>query len=488
MLLDNLNLTSVQKRAVMKLAVDLAKADRQIHGDEVTLLNSYQQQLGLDDGELEMIHYLSLQECMEVLVVLPQSVKDLVIKSFEDIVQVDVDIDRSEKLLLSAIRMALSDNTLQWSKILSVTGVEVECSSSQIIYLEKRFCKSSRDVLDEPFNNMLLTKSLNEAGLDLFYLPKVKSELDMDLLCRSMDYILPSGVRPVSDDMAQSLDRVTSVSMFGAFCSAFRLSPGLVDFDAFLLLKVQEGGLLNDEGVLSRSMDFICMDVSNDIKSRVSHFVGLMDSPARNLSYDGYYRLLYDHITSSSSVVSSIRIDRQGDFHLADLGNQKLLFESAPQSKTLYLLLLRYGSRGISQSLFQEVLAFLEEAKDGVNAGGWNYGAVMSRISAESDECRNLILNIMTIYSQISTKDPLNHGFINYMITIVKQRSALKNYVNNGFRSARHLSDKESYSIIFDQDTKSYMLTVDLSLFSIEESDGQYVPLSQSALWKSLAV
>ena len=33
-------MSPVQKRAVFKLAVDLAKADKQIHGNEVALLSS----------------------------------------------------------------------------------------------------------------------------------------------------------------------------------------------------------------------------------------------------------------------------------------------------------------------------------------------------------------------------------------------------------------------------------------------------------------
>ena len=70
-----MTLTPVQKRAAMKIAVDLAKADRQIHGAEVSLLNDCQRKLGLTDDELEMIHYLSLQECIEVLEDLPESEK-----------------------------------------------------------------------------------------------------------------------------------------------------------------------------------------------------------------------------------------------------------------------------------------------------------------------------------------------------------------------------------------------------------------------------
>ena len=140
-----MTLTPVQKRAAMKIAVDLAKADRQIHGAEVSLLNDCQRKLGLTDDELEMIHYLSLQECIEVLEDLPESEKDALVCTFEGVIQADVDVDSRERILLAAIRMALSDKSREWTSLFSVNDVESECSSSQIIYLEKRKCLSSRE-------------------------------------------------------------------------------------------------------------------------------------------------------------------------------------------------------------------------------------------------------------------------------------------------------------------------------------------------------
>ena len=60
-------LNQIQKRAVFKLAVDLAKADKQIHGNEVALLNSLQDELNMSKEELDMVHYMSLQDSMSAL-------------------------------------------------------------------------------------------------------------------------------------------------------------------------------------------------------------------------------------------------------------------------------------------------------------------------------------------------------------------------------------------------------------------------------------
>ena len=467
----------------MHLAVDLAKADRQIHAGEVSILNEFQRELGMTEDDLEMIHYMSFQECVSALESLSEECKNDIIARYERIIEADIDVDVRERILLSAIRMALSEESSRWTRILSVSGIETDCSSSQIIYLEKKKCENSRVVLDDDFNNLLLTKALNEVGLQLFYIPRVKKIIDVDLLCKSMDYILPTGVRSSVVD----LDSVDAVSLFGAFCSAYRLSPGNVDFDAFLMLKLQEGEVLDDEGGLSRSMDFICIDVSSDLKDRVAHFVGLLDAPGIKLSYDGYYRLLYDHMMSASSVVSKIFIDEKFGFFLTDAANQKLRFESAPQAKTLYLLLLRYGAGGVSQECFEQALAFLDAFRSGSEDTQWDYMVFRNALSNARTPASRLLLNIMTIYSRISTKNPEIESFLNYIQTIIRQRSALKNYISGGFSSASHLLGRESYCVQFNQATKSYILPTDVSLISIQEN-GCAVPLVESSLWKSLIV
>ena len=98
-----------------------------------------------------------------------------------------------------------------------------------------------------------------------------------------------------------------------------------------------------------------------------------------------------------------------------------------------------------------------------------------------------LLLNIMTIYARISTKNPENEGFLHYIQTIIRQRSALKNYIAGGFSSVTHLLDRESYSVQFNQSTRSYCLSTDVSLVSIEEN-GTVIPLTESDLWNSLVI
>ena len=147
---------------------------------------------------------------------------------------------------------------------------------------------------------------------------------------------------------------------------------------------------------------------------------------------------------------------------------------------------MRYGAAGISQVTFETAFEYLEKIKAELSDSLWNYEAFMSHLEKTYEEHTVLIYRIMSIYTCVSTKNPTNVGFLNYIINIIKHRSTLKNYINNGFRSAAHLADKENYYVQFNQDSKSYYVSQDMSLFAMEEGMGNTVSLSKSRLWQNM--
>lgn len=486
--MNNLKMTPVQKRAVFKLAVDLAKVDRQIHGNEIALLNSLQTDLNVKKDELEMIHYMSLKQCLEALQSLSQAQKESVESFFQSMLGVDDDLDKREQMLFAAIKIALDEDSSRWAKVISVNGVESECPVDQIIYLEKKLCEHAHGVLDDKLDNLLITKALNEVGLQFFYLPQVKQKIDVDLLLRSMEYILPIRERCGKEDMEESLQKITSIEFLKAFCSAYRLSPGNLPYDAFILAKVQEGEILNEEGRLSRCIDFLCIDVTSDIRKRLSHFVDLLDAPVSALCYDGYYRLLYDQLSSARSIVTTLYIDHKYDFFIKTDSEEKMRFDSAPQAKTLYLLLLRYGTSGVSQECFEQAEAYLKTQAIICANQSWDLGSFKTLLLKENKDYTRLIYNIVSIYSSISTKDSSVPSFLNYISTILRQRSALKSYVNNAFASIPSLYERERYSINFEKNLKIYYLEADTSLISISESDSEVCGIRDSRLWSDMVI
>ena len=52
--------TPVQKRSILKIAIELVKADNKIHSKEISVLDDLQESLGLTQEELDLIHYAPL--------------------------------------------------------------------------------------------------------------------------------------------------------------------------------------------------------------------------------------------------------------------------------------------------------------------------------------------------------------------------------------------------------------------------------------------
>ena len=143
------DLSDIQKRALFKLAVDLVKADKQIHKDEVSLLDNLQRACDIGVSDLEFIHYISLQQAIACLQTITVECKQEVIDILKSIVGVDSDIDSRESLLLTAIRLSLEDASHSWSMVVSTSDIEAECLSNQIVYLEREQCEQVNSVLND---------------------------------------------------------------------------------------------------------------------------------------------------------------------------------------------------------------------------------------------------------------------------------------------------------------------------------------------------
>lgn len=494
-------LTDIQKQALFKIAVDLVKADKQIHRDEVTLLDRLQRTCGIGVGDLEFIHYISLQQAVSALRGIDAECKKAVLDVLESVVGVDNDIDNRENLLLVAVRLCLEDSSREWCTIISTSDIDAECLSEQIVYLERSEQSEVTAVLNDKYDYLLLTKALEDVGLHLFYLPNVIAELrrqwspkdelsSFDFLRRSMEFIVPVGDRERLADLSHTLQSVDTKTFFKVICSRYNIEIDRIPYDGFLMVKIEDNYLLEDDGRLVKSVDFLCVDISHSVKQRVLHFVKLLERTVNLISYQGYYRLLYDYLSSEAKILSSLVIDHRGDFRLVDLNNHLLRFESAPQAKSLYLLLLRYGRAGIRQECFEKALGYLNNAQIAsvMASDEFSVERFKQTLLGFKSDWAKLIYNLITIYEQLSTKDSGKGSFLGYISKIIQHRSALKNYVNTGFGEAYHLANAEQYHIKFDKNHKTYYVELSPALVFIENASGEMTPIAQHEQWNRLIV
>ena len=455
--------TPVQKRSILKIAIELVKADNKIHSKEISVLDDLQESLGLTQEELDLIHYAPLSEAVSVISGMDEQTVNVVMGVFDSIMRIDSDIDFEENLLYAAVTISCLPESRKWAKVLSVPDLDIDISDRQILFLEKGYSDNAHQVLDDKYDNLLISKAFGDIGLSLFYLPNIIQELGLSekgpadkfgLLKKSMSYLMPAGDMLKVDSLRESLATFDSSTFFKVVTSRFGLEPDFFPFNAFLLVKIRGSVILDDDNAMCNTVDF----------------------------------LLFDYFSSESKINSEILLDREFHFTLPSLGGKSIPFESSPQSRTLYLLLLRYGRAGISQDCFNAAIKFLEKVDTSryIDGGMFEIDAFEDDLLSGNEPWRNVIFDAIRIYRAVSTKDEENPEFLSYITSILSHRSSLKTYVNKGFSSVQDLSDKEMYFIEFDRRTNSYKVGIGLSMFLIEEGVGVPHPLSESSFWKAL--
>lgn len=494
--------TAVQKRAVFKIAIELVKADNRIHSKEISVLDKLQAGLDISQQEVDMTHYSSLSEAVAAIREMPEEQVEAILDLFKGIMKVDSDIDFEENLLLSAIIMSCHKESRPWAAIISSTDPGVEISGKQIVYLEKSTCRQTHAVLDDKYDNLLISKAFGDIGFNFFYLPNVLEDLGLrsddgnvpsgkfSLLQKSMGYLMPAGDKLKVDNLESALESFDTGTFFKVVTSRLNLEPDLFPFNSFLLVKIRDSVVLDDDNAVHNSADFFCLDISTDVKKRILEFVSKFDEQTNMLPYEGYYKLLYDYFSSESKINSDIIIDRDFNLCLENLDNEKVQFESAPQSKTLYLLLIHAGKAGISQDCFIKAVEYLKSVNADVlnNAEDavFDIEAFKRSLLHMDAQWAKVIYNTVTIYQTISTKDEQRANYLTYISSILGHRSSLKTYVNKGFAAISSLAKPEQYFIQFSKEYNSYSVAICPSVFHIVDNQGLIHNFSESSLWESL--
>lgn len=499
MSMDTLSsLTPLQKRSVFKIAVDMIKADNKIHSKEISVLDKLQSSMRLTQEEMDMVHYITLADAVNSLRDLELEIAEELIGIFSGIMKVDSDISFKENLLLTAVVMSCSKESKDWVHVMTSTATENKVSDSQIVYLEKEHCDKAHKVLDDRYDNLLISKAFADIGLQMFYLPAVLGDLGLrggeekeasrrfGLVQKSLGYLMPSGNKNKVENVEHILDSFDTATFFKVVMTGLNLSPDLFPFDSFLLIKVRDSVILDDMNNGKETVDFLCIDISQEVKKRILAFVSNFTEHSFMLPYDGYYKMLFDHLSSESKITSSILLDSEMCFCLENLDGMKVNFESSPQARTLYLLLLFYQKAGISQIVLNEAVNYLQTKADELYpADNFSIEAVKANLLNINTDWSRLIFNTITIYQSISTKDEQKPKYLSYIGSILNHRSSLKTYVNKGFSDIPGLANPEQYHIKFDKEFNIYHLPISSSLFYTNEG-GQRLPLTASPLWCAL--
>lgn len=158
-----------------------------------------------------------------------------------------------------------------------------------------------------------------------------------------MEYLVPAGDKIKLNNLKESLAILDTRTFYHLILSRFNIDPERIPYQAFLLVKIRDSHILDDSDTMRRTVDFLCIDISSEVKKRILAFVSRFDERRDLLSYKGYYKFLYDYLSSEAKITNPISINSKGDFILGS--GEIIRFKSAPQAKTLYVLLLSLATK-----------------------------------------------------------------------------------------------------------------------------------------------
>lgn len=464
------NLTYFNKLSVLRLAVDLIKADGRIDKDEVRILSNLQKRFDFSQEDLDRIHYITLQQASENLKNLDETTVSSLIDLLVNVMCVDNDIDYEENILLTSLKMSLSSKSRSWCDIVSAEGVMDETSGRQIMYLEDTPNELVHQIFDNKYDKLLITKAFNDLDLDFFYLPDVSGCVkDMSLLGEAMKFIVPIGATTTFKQSKHGAIAFDPDAFFYFILSRYNINVSSLKSTSFLLLKIRDSYVMDDDNNLKKVVDFMVIYLSDDVRGRIYSFVSKFDKKQGQIPYEGCYKILYDFLSAETKNVCQISFDENLDFRLKDEEFSKIDFESSPQAKTFYLLLLKSGAKGLSQDI-------LDAAQDYVRKAG-NEGISIDEMLGPKTEVEKVVYNTIVLYSAFSGKDIYGHKFLSHIEKMFRYRSSLKNYVNKGFSSLLRLADISRHFIVFDSESKTYKVVAEAS---------SYKGLEDSPLWQKL--
>ena len=477
-----MHLTYLNKLAVLRIAVDLVKADGRIHGGEVGILASLRERFELSQDDLDRIHYITLQQAVSSLKELDSYSAEAVLGILSEVMCVDNDIDYDENILFTSVYMSLNPQTRDWCNVVSSSGVMDETSLKQILYLESSPNAEVHRLFDNEYDKLLVTKSMNDLGLEFFYLPDVLrgEQKKRELLDEAMRYLVPAGITRE----AARLSEVNSDGFFYFLLSRYKIDVSTLGTSSFLLLKIRDSYSLDDDNNLSKGVDFFVVDMRENVKERIYSFISKFDNHSEEISYEGCYKILYDYMSRAIKKVNRIVLDDRYEFCLMEQDMARITFESSPQARSFYLLLLRYGAAGVSQKLFEQALNYLGGIPDD---GPFSMEEFMVSLRKEASEVARLVYNAVVIYSAVSSKEASGRKFLGYIESMFRNRSSLKNYINKGFADSGALADPERYCVSFDSESKSYGIAADIASFRVYSDLAMEAGmLSSSDLWRRL--
>lgn len=337
-----------EKTAVVRIFVDLIKADRIIDTGEMVFYDEMRKKYNFAQDNEVAAMAMSFSEAISIL---KESVGDLRKEVLSDCANATVSdgfCAHSEALLLIALRQAWDDESENVS-VISIPKKSFSVDDSTVLYVESKFNNNTNRQIVDNYRNVY--KEFLFSGFRFVYIPNVihhYKETDKGLFHKMISFLAPSFSKDGVERVVDGLLTMTTES----FCKDIlcnRLNLGnLREVNPSLLIKIGN----NYVGEVEYS-NLLCIEIENDfmdfVKKFVDDFSSMLSSDTLTMHIDreadnqylyyGFYKQLLDIFLVRKNVRSRIIIDPNREEILLPDIDQKLNGVSR-RDKAMYVLFL----------------------------------------------------------------------------------------------------------------------------------------------------
>lgn len=337
-----------EKTAVVRIFVDLIKADRIIDTGEMVFYDEMRKKYNFAQENEVAAMAMSFSEAISILKVSAEDLQREVLADCADATVSDGFCAHSEALLLIALRQALGEES-EDVNVISIPKKSFSVDGSTVLYVESKFdVETNQQIVD---NYRSVYKEFLFSGFQFVYIPNVihhYKETDKGMFRRMISFLAPSfsmdGVESVMDGL---LSMTTESFCKDILCNRLNLE-NLREVNPSLLIKIG-----NDYVGDVEYSNLLCVEIEDGfvdfVKKFVDDFSSMLSSDTLTIPigreannqylYYGFYKQLLDIFLRRNNIRSRIVIDpNREEIVLPDIG-QKLNGLSR-RDKAMYVLFL----------------------------------------------------------------------------------------------------------------------------------------------------
>lgn len=338
-----------EKTAVVRIFVDLIKADRIIDTGEMVFYDEMRKKYNFAQENEVAAMAMSFSEAISILKVSAEDLQREVLADCTDATVSDGFCAHSEALLLIALKRALGDEESEDVNVISIPKKSFSVDGSTVLYVESKFdVETNQQIVD---NYRSVYKEFLFSGFQFVYIPNVihhYKETDKGMFRRMISFLAPSfsmdGVENVVDGL---LSMTTESFCKDILCNRLNLE-NLRETNPSLLIKIG-----NDYVGDVEYSNLLCVEIEDGfvdfVKKFVDDFSSMLSSDTLTVPigreannqylYYGFYKQLLDIFLRRNNIRSRIVIDpNREEIVLPDIG-QKLNGLSR-RDKAMYVLFL----------------------------------------------------------------------------------------------------------------------------------------------------